>query len=95
LFDAAFRIGDYPISPVLFGPAAHHTRAVWIAYEADGLPGYSHSYLDLRAYRNELQIRTQDIGKVSIMFVARVEANLLPQETGRDADLDIGIIRFG
>ena len=101
--DARASVGGHAIRPVGAAPRSDHPhrhrlpgrrRAIGIAHQVHGLARRSHPDLDLRAHRHPLHIPAERLGEEAVALVAAVEADLLAEQAGRDADAD-GSARIG
>ena len=67
-----------------------------VSDQAHGLPGNTQTALAFRANGNKLEELAQRLGDVTIVFVAAVETDLLPEKAGRDPDANlVGVVLGG
>jgi oligopeptide/dipeptide ABC transporter ATP-binding protein len=74
------------VDPVL---PCHEPRRIPRAGEPERLPGHGHPAFDLRAYRDELDVRPEGVPEERVEFVAPVVADALAEEAGADPDPDL------
>jgi hypothetical protein len=74
----------------VIGPArdAHQAWRGRVAHQPDRLARYAHADLHLGTDRHPRDVARQHAGDVGVLLVAAVVADLLAQQTGRDADPD-------
>jgi hypothetical protein len=80
---------QHAIGVVDVGAGGDETRVLLVTDQTQYLPGDGETGLYLWADRNEIQVFAQRVRKVTVVFVAAIKPDRLPEKAGADADPDL------
>lgn len=89
-----FRPGEHPVRVVDAGPDRNQTGVLRIPDEAHRLAGDGETVLHLRADGDPFKPAAKGVGDVTVVLMAAVVTDILPQQAGADADPDLLYCRF-
>ena len=88
------RPGEHPVRVVDAGPDGDQTGVLRIPEEAHRLAGYGEAVFHLRADGDPLEPAAKGVGDVTVVLMAAVVTDILPQQAGADTDPDLLYRRF-